>query len=184
VAKTKTSGANKKTTAHENVKNQIMLDELIPVMSLLDYTLNLLTSEHSNRAKYMFKKFGESKEILYQDVLRIIEEYRPFMESGYFIILDERVIERHGLQDISKSVLDKDMINKIFENSNDAMRLYNGCIAEQKQTIIGMITRKLTENPDSVDQNLVYQITRDSGVKIQENADSARLLFTKEKNED
>ncbi len=180
--KSKTSRVNTQTeTRKELVNNNIALDELIQVMSLLDYTLNLMRSPNSARAKYLFKSFGETKEILYQDILVIIEEYRHFIEAGSFIILDERVINRHGLQEITKGILTKDKIDKILSGSSTAVELYKGCNAEQKKTIIGMVTRKLVADPASIDMNVVYALTRESGIKIQENADDARLLYTKEK---
>jgi len=177
-----TSGVNKNTQTQPAglVNNNIALDELIPVISLLDYTLNLMRTQNSGRAKYMFKEFGERKEILYQDILFIIEEYRHFLADGFFLILDERVINRHGLQDITKQVLTKEKIEKILTGSKEAVALYKSCSDAQKKTIIGMVTRKLAVNPDAIDLNVVYELSRESGIKIQENADSARLLFTKE----
>ena len=179
--KSTTSGANKNTQAQTAlVNNNIALDELIPVMSLLDYTLNLMRSPNSHRAKYVFKGFGERKEILYQDILVIVEEYRHFLEMGYFVIMDERVIARNGLQEITKNVLTKENIERILSGGKDALSIYKSCGDEQKKTIIGMVTRKLTDDPDSIDLNIVYELSRESGVKIQENADDARFLYSKE----
>ena len=176
----KTSGANKNTQAQtELVNNNIALDELITVVSLIDYTLNLMRNANSGRAKYVFKSFGESKRILYQDILGIIEEYRHFMESGLFIIADDRVINRHGLQEITKNVLTKEKIDQILAGSKEALSIYKSCGSEQKKIIIGMVTRKLVADPDSIDMNVVYELTRESGIKIQENADDARLLYNK-----
>lgn len=185
--KSKTSGAKKQTKAQTEtaVNNNIALDELIPVMSLLDYTLNLMKSGgNSGRAKYLFKSFGEKKEILYQDILVIIEEYRHFMEAGYFIIMDERVIARNGLQEITNTVLTKEMIEKILTGSKEALSLYKSCNPEQKKTIIGMVTRKLANDPNSIDLNVVYDLARESGVKIQENAEDSRLLYNKDKKDE
>jgi hypothetical protein len=177
-----TSGVKKQIkTQNELVNNKIALDELIPVVSLLDYTLSLMQSGNSGKGKYVFKSFGEKKEILYQDILVIIEEYRHFLESGFFIIADDRVINRHGLQEITKNVLTRDNIDKILSGSSEAVAIYKSCSDAQKKTIIGMVTRKLATDPMSIDMNVVYELSRESGIKIQENADDSRLLFTKEK---
>lgn len=167
--------------SQELVQNKILLDELIPVMSLLDYPLNLLPQNNINgRAKYRFDKFGQKKEILYQDILSILELYSSFMESGYFIILDERVIARHGLQEVQSKVLTKENIDKILSGSKEALDLLKQGTKEQRDVIISMITQKLVENPDSVDMNIVHQISNAFNVKIAENANDARALFKKE----
>lgn len=158
------------------VTNKIPLDDLIKVVSLLDYPLVLLDGGNGN-SKYKFTKFGESKLIIYQDVLRIMEEKRSFMEKGFFVIMDERVINRHGLQELLRKVLTKESILKILEGSDEALSLYNVASDSQKQNIIGMITRKLIDNPDSIDLNVVSKISRASGVDIIANADEARKNF-------
>lgn len=163
----------------EVVQNKIALDELIPVISLLDYPLNLLQM-NNGRAKYKFDKFGQRKEILYQDVLLILEQYRSFMESGYFIILDKRVVNRHGLQELQSSVLTKEKIEKILEGSTDAFEVYKQAIQSQQRTIVQMITQRLVENPDSMDKNIVDQISRHSKINILQNAEDARALLKKE----
>ena len=57
----------------EFVNNKISLDELTKVVSLIDYPLNLMNNGRS--AKYRFEKFGQTKQIIYQDILQIIEQY-------------------------------------------------------------------------------------------------------------
>jgi len=164
----------------EQVQNKILLDELIPVMSLLDYPLNLLPQASVNgRAKYRFDKFGQRKEILYQDILTILEMYSSFMESGYFIILDKRVIDRHGLQEVQSKVLTKENIDKILDGSKEALDLYKQGTPEQQNVIIGMLTQKLVESPDSVDMNIIHEITRYSKVNIVQNAEESKALFEK-----
>lgn len=166
-----------------NVNNKISLDELISIVSLIDFPLNLLPQQNG-RAKYRFEKFGEQKQVIYQDVLTIIEQYRSFMEKGYFVIADKRVIDRHGLHEIQKSVLTKAQIEKIVEGSNEAVTIFKSSTEDQKRTIIGMLTRKLAFDPKSLDLNVVDEISRLSKVNIQQNADEARRLLNKEETGD
>lgn len=181
MARTKQARASRTFEAptEEPVINKISLDELIPVMSLIDYPLNLM-QQTNGKAKYRFDKFGQKKELLYQDVLTILENYQNFLEGGYFIILDKRVIDRHGLQETFSKILTKEQIEKILDGSPDAMKLYEACSTEQQQKIIGMITRKLVRTPDSVDMNLVSKISRLSGTNIAENVNDARENLKKE----
>lgn len=178
-SQTRVSGNTTETpNTDEFTKNKIFLDELISVMSLIDYPLNLL-QQNNGRAKYRFEKFGQVKEILYQDILTILENYQSFLESGYFVILDKRVVDRHGLQEISRKVLKKDQIAKIIEGTDEAVQLYKTCSNEQQRLIIGMLTRKLTDDPQSVDLNVVDSISRLAKINIQQNAEDARELYAK-----
>ena len=163
----------------DNVTNKIPLDDLISVMSLLDYPLNLL-NQSNGRAKHRFERFGQKKEILYQDILQIIENYQSFMQFGYFIILDKRVIDRHGLQEMQSRILTKEKIEKVLEGSSDAFSLYKECQPEQQRVIVGMLTQKLIENPESVDMNLIDQVSRLSKINILQNVEDSKILFKKE----
>ncbi len=167
------------------VQNNISRDELIPVMSLIDYRLALLPqNQASGRAKYLFEFFGDKKLILYEDILVIIENYRSFMEQGFFIILDERVVNRHGLQEMYSKILTKESIDKILTGSSEAFSLYKSCSKEQQRLIVGMITRKLSESPDSIDLNVVSKISKESGINIQEKAVEMKENFSKRNKEE
>lgn len=161
-------------------KNNIALDELIPVISLIDYPLNLLTQQGSPRAKYRFDGFGQKKHIIYQDILTIIESYRHFMEKGFFWIADQRVIDRHGLQDVQKSILTKESLDKILSGSKESPAIYKSASEEQKRMIVGMMIRKLTSDPQSIDLNVVDEISRLSKTNIQQTAEEARQLYSRE----
>lgn len=166
-------------------KNKIALDELIKVVSLIDYPLNLLPQGQNagGRAKYRFEKFGEAKQVIYQDILQIIEQYRSFMETGKFMILDPRVIARHGLHEIQSKVLSKESLEKILDGSKEAVEIFKSSGEEQQKTIIGMLTRRLAADPKSVDLNVVDEISRYAKVNIQQNAEESRELFTKQETE-
>lgn len=171
-AQTRASGNTADAPA---VNSKIELDELITVVSLIDYPLNLLDA--GRRGKYRFTSFGEVKQIIYQDVLEIIERYRTFIDAGYFMILDERVIDRHGIRELQSKNLNRESINKILNSSTDAFKLFESCGMEQQKLIAGMITRRIAEKPDSVDLNLVDRIGRHLSVNILENAEDMRFLY-------
>lgn len=173
------------TPTEEFVQNKIALDELIPVMSLIDNRLNLMPQNNfGGRAKYLFERFGDKKQIIYQDILTIVENYKHFMEAGYFLILDKRVIDRHGLQEMYSKILNREQIEKILTGSSEALSLYKNCSKEQQRLIVGMLTRKLSEHPDSVDLNVIDKISQISGVKITENANEMRENFSRRKDKE
>lgn len=162
-------------------KNKIQLDDLIPVMSLLSYPLNLSTKERGQGDVFKFDYFGQIKKILYSKLLGILEVHNNFMEYGYFIILDERVIKSHGLQETYSKILTKDKIDKILNGSAGAVELYSSCNEEQQKVIVSMMVEKVRDNPDSVDLNVVDKLSRISGVNITARADDSRSYLNVEK---
>jgi flagellin-specific chaperone FliS len=161
----------------ETRKTKIPLDDLIPVMSLLPYPLILTTRSKGQGKVIKFSSFGEIKQVLYQDMIDILEVSRHFMEDGYYLILDERVIKAHGLQETYSKILSKEQIEKILSGTNNAVELYKTCNPEQQKILVTMITEKIVSDPDSVDLNIVDRLSRASGVNISQNAIDARTLF-------
>lgn len=156
-------------------KEKINQDDYIKVISLTNYQLNLNTNRNANGKIYSFYKFGEVKRIVYSDVVKIIDENRNFLESGYFYLMDQRCIRKHGLLDIYKDLLTKESIEKIIEGkSNDVVSLFKSANQSQQSLVVDLLVEKLARDPDSVDLNLIDKISRASGIKIQEEAEKAR----------
>lgn len=174
---TKAKSIEKEIKEQPLTNNKVALDELIPVMSLINYRLNLSTEKNGQGKDIYFTHFGQIDNILYQDLLDVMRAYRTFMEHGYFVILDERVIARHGLQEAYKKILTKEKIEKILEGSDGTIELYKSSNPDQQTVIVRMVIEKLRENPDSIDLNIVDQLSRISGIKIKEFADEAREQF-------
>jgi hypothetical protein len=161
----------------ESRKIKIPLDDLIPVMSLLPYPLILTTRTKGQGKVIKFESFGEIKQVLYQDLIDILEVSRHFMEDGYYLILDERVIKAHGLQETYSKILSKEQIEKILSGTNNAVELYKTCNPEQQRTLIQMITDKLVSAPDSMDLNIVDRLSRESGINISQNVSDAKTFM-------
>lgn len=157
--------------------SKIQLDDLISVMSLLSYPLNLSTRERGQGKTIKFDSFGQIKKILYKDLIDVLEVSRHFMEYGYFIILDDRVIKAHGLQETYSKILTKDKIEEILSGTKGGLELYKSCNPEQQQTIILMIVEKLVSSPDSIDLNMVDKLSRVSGVNISQRAEDSKAYL-------
>lgn len=158
-------------------KTKIPLDELIPVMSLLPYPLVLTTRQKGQGKVIKFESFGEIKQILYQDLIDILEVSRHFMEDGFYLILDERVIKAHGLKEVYSKILSKEQIEKILSGTTNAVELYKSCNPEQRRIIVQMMTDKLVSDPDSMDLNMVDRLSRESGINIAQNAADAKTFM-------
>jgi hypothetical protein len=162
----------------EEERGKIQLDDLISVMSLLHYPLNLSTKERGQGDIFKFEYFGQIKKILYSKLLSILEVHNNFMEYGYFIILDERVIKSHGLQEAYSKILTKEKIDRILTGSAGAVELYKSCNEEQQRVIVSMMIEKLRDNPEATDLNVVDQLSRVSGTNIAKSAEESRAYLT------
>ena len=159
--------------------NKIQLDEYIPVMSLIPYRLNLSTKEMGMGDIKRFIKFGEVKNILYKDLVDIMEVHSNFMEAGYFYILDPRVIRQQGLDEVYSKILTKEKIEEILTNNSNpehCASLYNSANEEQQKIIVQLLIDKIKGNSDSVNLNTVEKISKLSKTDILKRAEESKAL--------
>lgn len=160
---------------------KIPLDDLISVMSLIPYTLVLATKPYGQGKLTKFERFGQIKKILYKDLIDILETSLRFLEGGYYIILDKRVVKAHGLEESYQKILTKDKILSILNgSSDDYAELYTSCNPMQQEIIVSMIVEKLRDAPESMDMNIVDKISRLSKVNISEKVKDARFILKKD----
>jgi len=167
-------------------ETKVRSDDYVPVMSLLPNTLNLSTKGGGQGTIKRFTKFGEVKNILYRDLVDIMDAHTNFLEAGYFYILNEDVIRQHGLNDLYDTILTKEKIEQIIQTEDEnAISLYKNANPHQKEIIINLLVDKVFENLDSVNLNIVDKISRDSGVDILEKAeDRKRMLKIRQEEEE
>lgn len=169
----------KKTERRKEARrDKVLLDDYVPVISLLPYRLNLSTREGGQGDIKKFTKFGEVKNILYKDLVDIIEVNRSFMEAGYFYILDPLVIRQHGLDETYSKILTREKIEEILNNTNTehCIELYNSANPEQQKIVVQLLIDKVKKNPDSVNLYTVDRISRLSGVDITSKAEEEKAL--------
>jgi hypothetical protein len=156
----------------------IPLDAYIEVMSLVPYKLNLSTEKLGQGRQFSFSKFGEIKRILYNDLASIFENYRSFMEMGFFYILNPKVIRKHGLDDVYEHILNKEMIEKVLNfDSKSAVKLYESASSSQQEVIDGMLITKIKNNDaKDIDFNIIAQITKIGGRDIAKIAQETKDL--------
>jgi hypothetical protein len=159
-------------------RSRVLLDDYVPVMSLLPYRLNLSTKEGGQGDIKKFTKFGEVKNILYKDLVDIIEVDRSFMEAGFFYILDPIVIRQHGLDETYSKILTKEKIDEILNNINTeyCIELYNSANSEQQKVIVQLLIEKIKTDPSSVNLYTVDRISRLSKIDISNKAEEEKAL--------
>jgi hypothetical protein len=170
--------SEKEQRVKEAPRTKVLLDDYVPVMSLLPYRLNLATKEGGQGDVKKFTRFGEVKNILYKDLVDIIEVNRNFMESGYFYILDPIVIRQHGLDEVYSKILTKEKIEEILNNINTeyCIDLYNSANSDQQRVIVQLFIEKVKNNPDSVNLYTVDRISRLSKIDITQRAEEEKVL--------
>jgi len=151
--------------------------EYIKVMSLLPYRLNLCTKERGQGKVYKFDTLFQIKRIIYSDLSDILEAQRDFLEKGFFIILNKRVVRSNGLDETQAGVLTKEKIEEILSGSSEGISLYSSANDEQQLMIVDMLTDKMVEDYNSVDLNVVDKISRISKINISAKAEDARKLL-------
>ena len=150
-------------------------DDYIKVISLCPYKLNLSTKPRGEGRIFGFSRFGEVKRIRYSDLVEILEVHNKFLEDGFFAIMDEEILRKHGLEESYGKVLTKENIDAIVEsNQSDAVSLFKNANDRQKELIILMFINKVV-NGEEVDLNFLDRVSRVAGYSIHE-----RALQTKE----
>lgn len=166
-----------KSTGQSRV--EIYADEYIPVMNICPMQLSVTTEPFGQGRPYNFTKFGDIRNIAYQDLVRIIDNHQRFLEGGFFYILDQRVVQKHGLVEIYKKLLTKEKLDKIFEMSEGALELYELANQQQKEFINRVLIAKIRDGED-VDLNMISKIEKISGEKIIEKAKAAQEIMNPE----
>jgi len=165
-------------TEDEFDRIEIRPDAYIKVVSLYPGWLNLSTKASGKGKAFLFKSFGETKRILYSDLVEILEVYRHFLEKGYFYIMNRNVIRKNGLDDVCKSVLTHQNIEMILMGKNDdnIVSLFKSANESQREVITDMLISKMLAN-EEVDLNLIDKLTRISGIKIIEKYENSKPIY-------
>lgn len=165
-----------KSNVSEVNEVKIPQDEYIKVMSLRLENMNLSTAPRGKGKTFVFNRFGEIKNILYADLVQILETHPNFVEGGFFYILDKRVIRRHGYEELYAKILTKETIEEIVANyTQESIDLFTSSNREQQETIINIIVANMIAG-SIVDLNIVDKLSRISGVKIQERVDDINQI--------
>lgn len=164
-------------------EQEIKMTDYIKVMSLFSGHLNLSTQERGLGKVFRFENFGTTKRMLYSELIDILEVHSKFVEAGYLIILDPRVIRNHGLEDAYTKILTKEKIERIIAGQSDAHELFAACNPKQQELIVSMLVEKLRDAPDAIDLNVVDKIARLSGVDIAKKARESREFFATDSQE-
>jgi len=135
-------------------------DSYISVISLCPNPLNL--SEGNGNRALRFRKFGESKRILYQKLVSYMDNHPAFAESGVFYIADKRVVRRHGLDEFYDNIITKSEIEDIVNGDTvNAIKIFNSANITQQTYISEMLIKKLIAGIRRTKRNIKRRIKND-----------------------
>ena len=181
---------NKTEEIHDYEEEEIPLNSYIKVMSLIPYELNISTERHGKGRIFTFRGYGKTKRIIYQELEKIIEEHRKFLERGYFVILDKRVVRKHGLDDVYKNIMSKenmDMILLGFQSGevkeNDVLSVAKSAPKEQQEILATMIIDKRI-NGEEIDLNLFDKLGRMMDINLNQKYEDSIAFLEITKNKD
>jgi len=152
--------------------------DYIKVMSLIPYRLNLCTKERGQGKIYRFDNFGQIKKIIYSDLVDILEVCQSFLEEGYFIILNPKVVRIHGLDEMYSKILTKENMEKILDGTDEGLALYTSANPIQQGIIVELVIQKLVKYPSKVDLNMIDKLSRLAGVNISQKAEDIKMAFS------
>jgi len=172
-------------------EEKINSDDYIKVMSLNPYELNLTTERNGRGKIFSFKDFGEVKNILYGDLVLIIETHGSFLNQGRFVVLDQRVIRRHGLDESYGKLLTKENFELILDgrlsdnssgNQSDAVKLFESANDVQREAVSQIFVDKILAEED-VDLNFLDRLSRIINYSIVDKARKTRETIENSKEE-
>jgi hypothetical protein len=150
----------------ETKTEKIDAREYIKVMSLSNIPLNLTTEPLGRGRLFQFEKFGDTKRIMYDDLIKIVYNHPTFTQSGRFLIMNPDVVKEIGYEEEYAKILTKEKIEAILNNKQDAIDLYKSANAVQKKIIHEILIRKVRDDLTSVDTGLIVAIKRASNIDI------------------
>jgi hypothetical protein len=154
---------------YEDDEIEISPQKYVTVISLTPNQLNLSTQPGGKGKVVTFNTFGEPKRIIYSSLVDIMDAAPGFLERGCYYIADKKIIRKHGLDDLYKTILTKQVIESIFSESmsdEDVTTLYKSANKTQQGVIIDLIVHKLMTDGASLDMNMVANISKISGIDI------------------
>ncbi len=158
---------------------EIPLSSQVKVINLFPGRLNLSREEFGRGGTFKFESFGQIKKVTYADLLKVMETHQNFMDLGYFMILDKRVVHNHGLGELYSKLLIKDQIDDILSGSFVGVELFSSATKEQQDIIIKLLVEKIVNDPNT-DLNLIDKYARISGVDIVAAANFSKEIFSKD----
>jgi len=152
---------------------EIRPDKYIQVVSLCPNPLTISTAISGGKS-FKFRKLGEMKRIIYQDLVDIMEVQPTFLEAGVFYISNRDVIRRHGLDEFYEKIITKDEMEQILSASDDtSFSIFRSANKRQQEYLVGMLVKRISTGED-IDRNFIHLVSEETGINIATKAEEEK----------
>ena len=138
-------------TTLESVVDELDIspNKYVKVMSLRNHVLNLSTEGFGRGKPYKFTKYGQIRNISYEDVSAIINAEESFHRKGAFIILDDIVVKKNGIEELQAGILTAEEINTLFDmDATEVGTIFGSASDMQKETIVSLLITRAVNGED------------------------------------
>jgi hypothetical protein len=147
---------------------EIPSNKYIKVISLTPNMLVISTEGYGKGKVFKFNKFGQSKDIIYNELVEIIHNQQSFIEKGKFYIMNKDVIKKHDLEEIYEKILTKKTIENILNfDTSKIDEVFRNATQSQQETIVSILIQKI-RNGEEVDLNKLDIINKIYGRNIKD----------------
>jgi hypothetical protein len=147
-------------------QDEIPFKTFIKVMSLTNHTLTLSTEGMGRGKLYNFVEFGQTQNIMYEDVENIVHNNRSFAEDCKFVILHPTVPKLLSLEKSYEKLLDKKAIESVLSlNREQVKNVFKNTTQSIQETIVSIIIEKIMKD-ENVDLNNIAVISEMYGRDI------------------
>jgi len=147
---------------------EIPSNKFIKVMSLNPYMLNISTGGMGKGKSFTFIKYGQTKDIIYSEIVDIINNEEKRHKRGLFRILNEDVVKKHDLEDDYDKLLTKKTIDNIMSfDSKQVYDVFKNANKSQQKIIVSILINKIRDG-EEIDLNKLNIVSKIYGENIQD----------------
>jgi len=152
----------------DNYCIEIPSNKFIKIISLNPYMLNISTEGMGKGKSFTFIKYGQTKDIIYSEIVDIINNEEKRHKRGLFRILNEDVVKKHDLEDDYDKLLTKKTIDNIMSfDSKQVYDVFKNANKSQQKIIVSILINKIRDG-EEIDLNKLNIVSRIYGENIQD----------------
>jgi len=166
----------------QNNKVQNTSESEEEVTSLTYGILNLATEGNGLGNVYRFEEFGETQMIPVTDLKLILKNNKQFALDGRFHISNLELIKTYGLTTAYKKIIKQEIFDELFKlPKNTFLKTFSEIPETQKRIFADLLVRKLY-NDEELDLNIVDLVSKELNRNLQDEANSAKIIYKKVEN--
>ncbi len=157
--------ASTQTGGQVTIKQNEDLTRTVKVTCLIDNTYNLSTEPLGGGKAFTFKKFGETKNIMFTDMQKILEIYKKDFEIGRAILGSKKDYEDLNLGYAYDKVLTLDKMEELISlNDKESIDIILEMNEDMQDDVMNLIAERMAKG-ESYDYNRIKEL-EDEGFEL------------------